>query len=263
MTHSLLMDQSPHPTEAGQFLPDQFLPDQFLPDQFLPDQFLEVLATTRAIRRYRPEPIPEDDLAKIMFAATRAPSGSNRQGFRLVVLTDDVISRQAKELLGGVARAVWADKRRADGYDRGSGGAAASPKARMAATMEHFVDHFHETPCVVLACLIRHRAPVVTEGASVYPAVQNMLLAARALGYGGVITMWHGGVEVELREMLGIPEEVALHATISLGRPAGGGHGPVRRRPMGELIYGPAWGVAPEWAIDPEGTRFTQAGPPR
>jgi nitroreductase len=244
MRHSVGMhDDSPRPIDA--------------------DHFLEVLSTTRAIRRYRAEPIPEHDLAKIMFAATRAPSGSNRQGFRLLVLTNDEVSRQAKALLGGVARAVWEDKRLADGYDRGSGGVAASPKARMAATMEHFVDHFHEAPCVVLACLIRHRGPVVTEGASVYPAVQNMLLASRALGYGGVITMWQGGVESELRALLGIPEEVALHATISLGRPAGGGHGPVRRRPMGELIYGSTWGVAPGWAVDPDGTQFTKAGPPR
>jgi nitroreductase len=97
----------------------------------------------------------------------------------------------------------------------------------------------------------------------VYPAVQNLLLAARALGYGGVIAMWQQGAEAELRSLLGIPDDVALCATVSLGRPAGGGHGPVRRRPMRELVSGDRWGSAPEWAVDPEGTQFTQAGPPR
>jgi nitroreductase len=224
---------------------------------------LEAIATTRAIRRYRPEPIPDADLAKMMFAATRAPSGSNRQGFRFVVLTDGIVATQAKQLLGDVAKATWADKRVSDGYNSGTGSQSNSPKARMAATMEHFVDHFHEAPCVVIACLVRHRAPVFTEGASVYPAVQNLLLSARALGYGGVITMWQAGAEPELRSLLQIPDDVGLHCTISLGRPAGGGHGPVRRRPMSEVVFGSTWGNAPDWAIDPAGTQHTQAGPPQ
>jgi nitroreductase len=231
-----------------------------LPD---PNVVLEAIATTRAIRRYAAEPIPDDALSKILFAATRAPSGSNRQAFRFLVLTDDERSCTAKALLGGVARAMWAEKRHADGYDERSGSRAESPKARMAATMEHYVDHFEDAPVVVLACLERYRSPSPTEGASVYPAVQNLLLAARALGYGGVITMWQAGVEQELRELLNIPEPVALHATISLGRPAGGGHGPVRRRPMHELVYGSTWGQAPSWAVDPPGTQFTSAGPPK
>jgi nitroreductase len=224
---------------------------------------LDALATTRAIRRYRPEPIPEADLQSILFAATRAPSGSNRQGFRFLVLTDSEVALQAKALLGGVARAAWGEKRSADGYDTGSGARPDSPKARMAATMAHFVDHFHESPCVVLACLERHREPTVTEGASVYPAVQNLLIAARVLGYGGVITMWQAGVEDELRKLLHIPDQVALHCTISLGAPAGRGHGPVRRRPMNEMVFGDQWNVAPSWAVDPEGTAFTKAGPPK
>ncbi len=228
-----------------------------------PQDFLDVLATTRAIRRYRPEPIPDADLQRMLFAATRAPTGSNRQGFHFVVLTDTEKSVAAKHVLGDVARAVWAEKRTADGYDTGSAGTADTPKARMAATMAQFVEHFDEAPVVVIPCLRRHRSPTPSEGASVYPAVQNLLLAARVLGYGGVITMWHHGVEDQLRGILGIPEDIALCAVIPLGRPVGGGHGPVRRRPLAELISGDTWGSAPPWAADPEGTRFTQAGPPR
>ena len=74
--------------------------------------------------------------------------------------------------------------------------------------MQHYVDHFEEIPAVVLACLARYRNPHPTEGASVYPACQNLLLAARALGYGGVLTMWHAMAEDDLRELLAIPEAV-------------------------------------------------------
>lgn len=220
------------------------------------------LATTRAIRRYRDEPIDDDDLSTILWHATRAPSGSNRQPFRFLVLRDGPNATEAKAVLGRSFREMWAAKRANDGYDEGSGTAEDTPKARMAATMQHFVDHFEQTPVVVLACLRRHREPHPTEGASVYPACQNLLLAARALGYGGVMTTWHQFVEDELRALLGIPEDVALCATIPLGRPAGK-HGPVRRRPVDELVYDDGWESPAPWATDPPGTRFTSAGPPR
>ncbi|HEX7038230.1 MAG TPA: nitroreductase family protein [Pseudomonadales bacterium] len=223
---------------------------------------LEGLATTRAIRRYRDEPIPARDLRDILFAATRAPSGSNRQPFRFVVLTDSDNARAAKALIGEQARRMWQAKRQADGYDRGSGTDQNSPKARMARTMQAYVDEFESAPALILPCLVRYREPNPMEGASVYPAVQNLLLAARALGYGGVITGFHAGVDAELKNLLGIPPEVFIAATITLGRPRGG-HGPVRRRPMAELVYGDAWGTAPDWAVDPPGTRYTSAGPPK
>jgi hypothetical protein len=114
----------------------------------------------------------------------------------------------------------------------------------------------------VLACLVRYRDVHYTEGASIYPACQNLLLAARALGYGGALTGWHAFVETELRELLGIPPGVALSATITLGRPEGH-HGPVRRRPIRELVYDDTWGGDAAWAIDPPDARFTSAGPPK
>ncbi len=227
-----------------------------------PVDLLTGLATTRAIRRYRDEPIPEDDLATILWHATRAPSGSNRQPFRFLVLRDGPNAKQAKTLLGESFRALWARKREHDGYDSGTGAVADTPKARMAATMQHFVDHFEDTPVVVLALLHRYRDPQPTEGASVYPACQNLLLAARALGYGGVLTMWHRFVEDDLRELLELPTDVAISATIPLGKPQGH-HGPVRRRPIGELVYEEAWEGEATWVQDPPGTRFTSAGPPR
>lgn len=227
-----------------------------------PEAVLEAIATTRAIRRFRPDPVPDADLARILFAATRAPSGSNRQPFRFLVLRDGPRAAEAKALLGRAFRAGWAAKRGADGYDAGSGTRDDSPKARQAAAMDHFVEHFEQIPVVVLAALVRYRAPNPAEGGSVYPACQNLLLAARALGYGGVMTMWHAMVEDDLRSLLAIPDGVALAATIPLGRPVGG-HGPVRRRPLTELVYDDGWGEPAGWAVDPPGTRFTSAGPPR
>lgn len=237
------------------------------PDSVLPVGLLEGIATTRSIRRYRQEPVPPEVLRDILFAATRAPSGSNRQPFRFLVLTDGPKAARAKALIGDAARRMWAAKREHDGYDRGSGATAdgagrPSPKARMAATMQRYVDEFDTVPVLVLPCLVRYRAPNPMEGASIYPACQNLLLAARALGYGGVLTGFHGMVDAELRQLLSIPDEVFVAATITLGKPEGG-HGPVRRRPLGELVYDDEWGTPATWATDPEGTQHTQAGPPK
>ncbi len=223
-----------------------------VPPSHIPD-VLTALATTRAIRRYTAEPIPSDALRDMLFAATRAPSGSNRQPFRFMVFADSERSAAVKALIGDGARKLWAAKRANDGYDNGSGTIDHSPKARMARTMQEYVDHFETVPVLVLACLIRYREPSPSEGASVYPACQNLLLAARGLGYGGVLTGFQGLVEPQLRSLLELPDEVALSATITLGRPAGA-HGPVRRRPMCDLVFGDTWGTSAPWAEDPPGT---------
>ena len=225
-------------------------------------ELLHAIATTRAIRRYGAEDIPPEDLATMFFAATRAPSGSNRQPLRFVVLRDGVNAVAAKAVLGTAFRAGWAVKVDADGYEVGSGQTHDSPKTRMRHTMQQFVDRFEQTPVVVLACLQRYRAPTPTEGGSVYPAIHNLRLAARALGYGGVITMWHQPVEQELKTLLGIPPGVTISAVIPMGRPLGA-HGPVRRRPLAELVFEDGWSSPAPWANDPDGVSFTQAGPPR
>jgi nitroreductase len=223
---------------------------------------LEGLATTRAIRRYKNEPIADAHLRDILFSATRAPSGSNRQPFRFVVLTDGEKAAQAKALIARSAQEIWRQKERDDGYAEGSGSNPDSPKSRMARTMREYVGHFADVPALILPCLIRYRAPDPMEGASVYPAVQNLLLAARGLGYGGVITGFHRPVEAELKALLAIPEDVFVACTLTLGKPQGG-HGPVRRRPLDEFVFTDSWGKSAHWAVDPPGTRFTSAGPPQ
>ncbi|MEY4361838.1 MAG: hypothetical protein RL391_1144 [Actinomycetota bacterium] len=223
---------------------------------------LRVIATTRSIRRYSSDPIPLEDLNQILWSASRAPSGSNRQPFRFLVLRNSDRALAAKSLLGRAFRQGWESKRTTDGYVTGSGIDRTSPKSRQAAAMQEYVDNFEAIPVVVLVCLERYREPNPYEGASVYPACQNLLLAARALGYGGALTMWHQGVADELRQLLGIPDDVALSACITLGKPKGA-HGPVRRRPINELVFEDAWDQAAPWVVDPPGTTFTSAGPPK
>ena len=208
-----------------------------------PIGLLEGLATTRAIRRYTADPIPDGDLAAILWHAGRAPSGSNRQPFRFLVLRDGPNAQAAKTLLGDAFRAGWNAKREADGYR----------PSRFAESMQRYVDRFEQTPVVVLVCLERYRQPSPYEGASVYPACQNLLLAARALGYGGALTMWHLGVEAELREQLAIPDNVALSACITLGVPEGH-HGPVQRKPLSEVAFDDRWGSTAAWLDGPADT---------
>ena len=229
-------------------------------DSAHPISALEALSTTRAIRRYTDEKIPTEILNEILWFASRAPSGSNRQPFRFLAITDGEVADKVKSALGDSFRRGWAAKLQHDGYQSGSGQDPNSPKSRQAATMQHYVDHIEQVPVIVFGCLVRYRDASPTEGASIYPACQNLLLAARSLGYGGALTMWHQGVETQLRELLDIPDNVAISACITLGRPQGS-HGPVRRRPISELVFENKWGSSPTWAIDPDGTRFTSAGP--
>ncbi len=221
---------------------------------------IEGLCSTRAIRRYTDDPIPEHALRDMLFAATRGPSGSNRQPFRFLVLTDSERAKAARQLIAGAAQNFWAEKRQRDRYDRGSGTDPNSPKSRMARTMQEYVDNFASAPCLILPCLHRYREFQSMEGASIYPAVQNLLLAARGLGYGGVITSFHSFVEQALKTLLEIPDEVFISCTLTLGKPRGQ-HGPVRRRPLSELVYTDHWDNTPHWAVDPPGTRFTGTGP--
>lgn len=223
-------------------------------------ELLEGIRTTRAIRRYTDEAVPTDALRDMLFAATRAPSGSNRQPFRFMVFTDSARSLEVKTLVARGAREIWGGKRTNEGYDEGSGQRPDSPKARMARTMQDYVDNFADVPVLILAINLRYRGKVHIEGASIYPACQNLLLAARGLGYGGALTAFHAPVEGELVALLDLPENAQIAATITLGRPAGT-HGPVRRAPIAELVFGDTWGEAATWAVDPEGTRFTAKMP--
>ncbi|MEY2469134.1 MAG: hypothetical protein QOF21_1832 [Actinomycetota bacterium] len=211
----------------------------------------EGLITTRAIRRYLPDDIPTDDLNAILFAATRGPSGHNTQPFRFLVLRRTPEAAEARKLIARCFAEMWASQREEPAE------ADTSRRARMARTMNHFVDHIADAPVIVFACFDdARRRTDITAGASVYPACQNLLLAARALGLGGVITQWHYPVATELAQVLALPDGVGIAATIPLGRPAGG-HGAVRRLPLPQLVYENRYAEAAPWAHDPVGTRYT------
>ncbi|HET8930024.1 MAG TPA: nitroreductase family protein [Acidimicrobiales bacterium] len=211
------------------------------------------LVSTRAIRRYRDDDLPESDLNEILFAATRAPSGHNRQPFRFLVVRRTPETAEVRNVLTRAFQQAWSGSREDPPAED------SSRKARMARTMSNFVDLIGDAPVIVFACL-RARSPErpndLFDGASVFPACQNLLLAARSLGYGGVMSTWHLAVADELAALLGLPDDVQIVATIPVGRPVGG-HGPVRRLPLGDLVYENTWGNSAPWAADPPGTRYT------
>lgn len=229
---------------------------------------LAVMRTMRAIRRLKPDPVPDELLTKLVEAATWAPSGSNAQGYQFVVVTDrDRIAKIAElwrvvsdYYLAGISRAV-------------PPGSTEAAHEKLRAALRYQRDHFHETPALIVACydmgpywqqlrrqarqilgatarLGPRRALAVTrrtsrfsamgEAASIYPAIQNLLLTARALGLGATLTTWHQLLEPEFKAALDIPATVNTYAIIPVGWPAGR-LGPVTRRPATEVIHHNAW----------------------
>jgi nitroreductase len=215
-------------------------------EQFDPGSVLAAIGTTRSIRRYKPDPIPDQDLTTMLWAATRAPNASNTQPVRFVVMRRSDANLPVRQLLGDAFRAYWDGKSENERWWEGSGARADSPKGRAARAMQHYVDHFEEIPVVVLACMLPLRPIDARYVGSVYPACQNLLLAARALGYGGTLAMFHMHVEDQLKAMVGVPEEVFVAGIITLGRPAGR-HGPLRRKPLEEVVFDDRWGESASW----------------
>ncbi|HZN12882.1 MAG TPA: nitroreductase family protein [Acidimicrobiales bacterium] len=198
----------------------------------------DAMSTARAIRRYTDEPVPDDAVRKCLEAATWSPSGGNRQGWRFVILR----SPEVRKILGETYRTAWATAK----FDYGLTGEEApddpAPRARMGRTMQHFVDHFEDIPVLVLFCLQgRGHRPALAEGGSIYPAMQNFSLAARAQGLGTVVTTFFLAAEPQLREAIGIPDDWLLAGLLPLGWPVGR-HGPLRRRPVEDVTYVDHWG---------------------
>ncbi len=112
---------------------------------------------------------------------------------------------------------------------------------RQHAAVNYLTDHFHEAPVWIVACLEDGLTPNRAAGASIYPAVQNMLLAARALGLGATLTTRHLLYEKEAEAALGLPRGVHSYAIIPIGYPMGK-FGPVGRGPLAEVVYQDRWG---------------------
>jgi nitroreductase len=197
----------------------------------------EAIYTQRSIRRFRPDPIPGDDLRLILEAATKAPSGGNAQPARFLVLTDPAIIKQ----FGALYREAWWAKRRDEGQPWTTREAipADLPNSQAAARL---ADEIADAPCIVLALTVRKG-----QVSSVLPAVQNLMLAARALGIGSVPTTLHPQVLDRVYALLGIPAEAEFHLCIPLGYPRGR-FGPTQRRPVGEVTFLDRWGEPAPWA---------------
>ena len=209
----------------------------------------EAMSTLRAVRRLRPDPIPDAVLRRLLEAATWAPTGGNAQPWRVVVVRD----REKKERMAEWYAARWR------GYVRHHRKLLAeAPEAvlrrteRMMAAGDHLAEHFPETPVVVVFCFnpanmaitdAELGRPSVVGGASVYPAVENLLLACRAEGLGCVLTTLLCLDEPGLRELLAIPEGWYTAAAVPIGYPVGRGHGPISRRPVEKMAFADAWGA--------------------
>jgi nitroreductase len=227
------------------------------------------MATMRAMRRLRPDPVPDGLVRELIEAAMLAPSGGDQQGQIFIVVTD----RERIARLAEVWRAV------VDMYEGWLAKAdpryGVDPRTNRTFDAIHYQrDHFRETPAVIVACY--DQRPLVgrakrrvrdlvaalrragmkratrmvlgsltaaeqrSEAASIYPAVQNLLLTARAAGLAATMTTWHLFCEADVKAILGIPKDVRTYAVIPLGWPLGR-FGPVARRPVDEVIRRDHW----------------------
>ena len=203
---------------------------------------LEAIYTTRAMRRVKPDPIPDDVLRAIMDAAVRAPSGGNQQSWSFVLVRDAEKRRRLQDLYKPLIEALFQAGGPYAGLLDVDDPELLAANRRLRDSALYLGDHMAEAPVIVVPCL-RGRGRDLSTGASIYPAVQNLMLAARAFGIGSSLTTIHRQREDDVRALLGIPEDVQTAALIPLGYPRGR-WGVARRRPVEEVVYVDEWGRA-------------------
>ena len=208
----------------------------------------EAMATTRAVRRLRSDPVPAEVLRRVLQAAIYGPSGGNRQPWRVLVVQEPATKRRFQELYRGPWGA-YRDASRAKLRALSAEKRARGERALRAG--DYLVEHLHEVPVVCVFCFDPKGLaitdgglgrPSVVGGASIYPAVQNLLLACRAEGLGCVLTTLLCQFEAELGPLLGLPQGWHTAAFVPIGYPVGRGHGPLSRRPLEEMVFGDRWG---------------------
>lgn len=195
-----------------------------------------VMETATAVRRYRDEPVDDETLGKCLRAASWAPSGGNQQPWRFVVLR----SERARAIVTDAAHRTWEELQQFYGVSPPEDGAS-DPKSRMLRSMAEHMRIGGAAPGLVLFC-VRPQAGAsdLQQGGSIFPAVQNFLLAARAQGLGAAITLWHSSCEAQLRSLVGIPDDWMLAALVTVGWPAGR-HRTVSRKPLPEVAAVDRW----------------------
>lgn len=211
----------------------------------------EVMRCAPSTRNFTDEPVPRDVLERVLDNARFAPSGGNRQGWRVIVITDRDIRRRLRELY----QEPW------DAYMVKTGGRAALeageasglPKGRlqMLRGADDYAWRFDEVPVHLLLCVDINALAITDEsldrpsivgGASVYPFVQNILLGLRHEGLGASFTTLLVPAEPAIREMLSIPDEVVLAGHMSVGYRADPWPKQLSRRPVSEFAFGDRYG---------------------
>nr|WP_294508481.1 nitroreductase family protein [uncultured Rhodopila sp.] len=202
----------------------------------MPDLF-EIIGTTRSMRRLKPDPVPDELIRQILEAGTAAANGGNFQTWRFLVVKDPEIKKAVQ---------VWYKK----AFDEVIGpryatsapppGVTAEKYSRQHGAVAYLTEHFHAAPVWIVACLKDGANPARGAGASIYPAVQNMLLAIRALGLGSTLTTRHLMYAKEADAALGLPADVHSYAILPIGYPMGK-FGPVGRGKLADFVYLDRW----------------------
>lgn len=202
-----------------------------------------IMYTCRSMRRLKPDPVPEELIYQILDAAVRAPSGGGVQAWRFLVVTDAALKQQ----IGALYQRGW------DIAEKNYLEAGAKLDGNMRAA-RYLADHITEVPVMLFACL-RKRAIHAKRlagpngidfarllGGSIFPAVQNILLACRALGLGATLTGVTCQYEDEVRKILSLPDHITTYGMITIGYPMGK-FGPVSRVPVEEVAWKNQYGT--------------------
>lgn len=205
-------------------------------------ELYDAMSTLRAVRRIRPDPVPDEVLERVFQAATWAPTGGNHQGWHIVAVREPDI----KQALEDLYRPHW------EGYIPGYEAhmasmpeAARASSARTLAAGTYLSTHLHEAPLIAVFCFNPDRMtitdselarPSVVGGGSIYPAVQNLLLACRNEGLGCVLTTLLCKEEEQVRALLNIPDGWYTAAHVPIGYPVGAGHGAISRKPLTDML---------------------------
>ncbi|HUA36490.1 MAG TPA: nitroreductase family protein [Candidatus Binataceae bacterium] len=211
----------------------------------------EAIHTARALRRFKPDPVPAELIDHVLEAAVCAPSGGNAQDWYFVVITDP---EQRRRVGAAYAKASLSIRPYYENRPRPAH-MTESEERHLKSSGFYLHEHMHEAPVLLLVCG-RNRAPrpgfgnlgepgarmaVCTTLASIYPAVQNIILACRALGLGTVLTTNHLLCEDEIKAAVGIPDDVHTYALMPIGYPIGN-FGLVRRKPLTDVAIHDRWG---------------------
>jgi len=197
----------------------------------------EAMFSQRSIRRFKTDPISDEDLELIMEAAIKAPNGGNRQSGRFLILNDPAVIREFAVLY----REAWWAKRR-DEKQPWTTREQIPPEERGHVSAARLADEIKDAPCIVLAFTASKGG-----ASSVISAVQNLMLAARALGIGSVPTTLHPTVMERVYQLLGVAPDAEFHLCIPLGYPRGR-FGPTDRLPTSETTYLNRWSERVPWA---------------